>query len=172
MILATQLGPRLAAAVKALLVDAFAGEFSDDDWAHCLGGTQAVIVDAGAPIAHGAVVPRTLWHRGRALRCGYVEGLAVRADHRGHGRAAEVMDALEKIIRESRDLGALSTTEMALGFYVRRGWQPWRGPTSVQTPTGTLRTPEDDGGVLVLPAAAPLDLDAPLTCDWRPGDVW
>ena len=39
-------------------------------------------------------------------------------------------------------------------------------------PAGTVRTPDDDGAVLVLPGAVPLDLDGTLTCDWRDGDVW
>jgi hypothetical protein len=33
-----------------------------------------------------------------------------------------------------------------------------------------VRTPQDDGSVLVL--GGELDLDAPLVCDWRSGDVW
>ena len=172
MILATHLGPRLAAVVRALLDEAFDGDFTDDDWQHCQGGTHAVIAEGGTPIAHGAVVPRTLWHGDRPLRCGYIEALAVRADHRGHGHAAEIMDALEKIIRDSRDLGALSTTEAGRGFYVSRGWQQWRGLTSVRTAAGTVLTPDDDGGVYVLPVAIPLDLDAELTCESRPGHVW
>ncbi len=172
MILATQLGPRLADRVRALLDDVFEGEFTDEDWEHCLGGTHAVIVEAGEPIAHGAVVPRTLWHEGLALRCGYVEGLAVRADHRGHGHAAEIMTALEEIIRETCEVGALSPTEAGRGFYLARGWPVWRGLTFVRTPAGDLRTPEDDDAVHVLPVTATLDLDGELTCDWRPGDVW
>jgi aminoglycoside 2'-N-acetyltransferase I len=171
MILATQLGPRLAAAVRALLDDAFGSGFTDADWEHCLGGTHALIVEGGDPVAHGAVVPRTLWHGGRALRCGYVEGVAVRADHRGHGHAAEIMEALEEIIREGRDLGALSSTEAGRGLYLARGWPLWRGPTSVRTPDGDVRTPEDQS-VHVLPLATSLDLDGELTCDWRPGDPW
>jgi hypothetical protein len=37
-----------------------------------------------------------------------------------------------------------------------------------------VRTAEEDGNVLVLrtPATDDLDLAGPITCDWRPGDVW
>jgi aminoglycoside 2'-N-acetyltransferase I len=37
-----------------------------------------------------------------------------------------------------------------------------------------VRTAEEDGSVLVLrtPVTGTLDLTGPLTCDWRPGDVW
>jgi aminoglycoside 2'-N-acetyltransferase I len=49
-----------------------------------------------------------------------------------------------------------------------------RGPSSVRTADGERATPDDDGYlmVLVLPETPPLDFDAPINCDWRPGDVW
>ena len=39
-------------------------------------------------------------------------------------------------------------------------------------PGGPIRTPDDDGSVFVLPIGISLDATAPLTCDWRDGDVW
>ena len=63
-----------------MVVEAFGGRFSDTDWEHALGGMHALIWRHGALIAHGAVVRRHLLHRGRSLRCGYVEAVAVRAD--------------------------------------------------------------------------------------------
>ena len=171
MILAIHLGPRLAANVRAMLDDAFEGEFTDEDWAHCQGGTHALVMAGGEPVAHGAVVPRTLWHQGRTLRCGYVEAVAVRADHRGHGHAAEVMAALEEIILDGRDLGALSSTAAGRGLYLARGWPLWRGPTFVRTPEGDVPTPADES-VHVFPLATPLDFDGDLVCDDRAGDPW
>ena len=48
------------------------------------------------------------------------------------------------------------------------------GPTSVHTDAGLLRTPEEDGLVFVrlTPTSPELDLSEPISCDWRPGDVW
>jgi aminoglycoside 2'-N-acetyltransferase I len=37
---------------------------------------------------------------------------------------------------------------------------------------GVRPTPDEQGGVLVLEGAVPLELDGELTCDWRDGDVW
>jgi hypothetical protein len=36
------------------------------------------------------------------------------------------------------------------------------------------RTQDEDGGVMILetPGTGPLDLAAPISCDWREGDVW
>ena len=59
-----------------LLIDAFGGDFSEDDWEHTLGGMHALICDHGALIAHAAVVLRRLMYRGAPLRTGYIEGVA------------------------------------------------------------------------------------------------
>jgi aminoglycoside 2'-N-acetyltransferase I len=53
-----------------------------------------------------------------------------------------------------------------------RGWRVWAGPTSALTLGGIERTAAEDGGIYVLPGAAPLDLAGELTCDWRDGDLW
>ncbi|MDT5346485.1 MAG: aminoglycoside 2-N-acetyltransferase [Mycobacterium sp.] len=152
--------------------DAFAGEFTDSDWDHALGGMHALIWHHGAIIAHGAVVQRRLLYRGVALRCGYVEAVAVREDWRGQGLAIAILNACEQVIRGGYQLGALSSTDRGRRLYTQRGWLPWRGPTSVLAPTGPTRTPDDDGSVFVLPVGTDLDATAALTCDWRQGDVW
>ncbi|OHV06531.1 GNAT family N-acetyltransferase [Mycobacterium talmoniae] len=155
-----------------MVVDAYAGEFSDADWQHALGGMHALIWHHGALIAHGAVVQRQLLYRGAPLRCGYVEAVAVREDWRGQGLATAVLDACEQVIRGAYQVGALSSSDIGRRLYTSRGWLPWRGPTSVLAPTGTTRTPDDDGTVFVLPVQVELDPTAELTCDWRDGDVW
>jgi aminoglycoside 2'-N-acetyltransferase I len=152
--------------------DAFAGEFTDSDWDHALGGMHALIWHHGAIIAHGAVVQRRLLYRGVALRCGYVEAVAVREDWRGQGLAIAILNACEQVIRGGYQLGALSSTDRGRRLYTQRGWLPWQGPTSVLAPTGPTRTPDDDGSVFVLPVGTGLDATAALTCDWRQGDVW
>ncbi|GAC1327217.1 MAG: hypothetical protein NVSMB13_13280 [Mycobacteriales bacterium] len=101
-----------------------------------------------------------------------MEGVGVRADVRRQGVGAAMMAALERVIRSAYDLGSLGATDEAVAFYVGRGWERWRGPASTLTPTGIVRTPDEDGAIYVLPGAAPLDLDAELVCDWRDGDVW
>ena len=159
-------------AARALLVESFAGDFGDEDWEHALGGLHALAVDGDRLVAHGAVVQRRLIHGGRALRAGYVEAVAVAPTHRRRGYAVAVLQALEDVIGRAYDLGALSATDDGAALYVARGWLPWRGPTSALTPTGTVRTPEEDDAVFVLPGAALLDPGGELTCDWRDGDLW
>ena len=159
-------------AARALLDDAFAGDFAAEDWEHALGGIHALLWEGAELIGHASLVQRRLLHAGRALRSGYVEGVAVRADRRRQGHAGVLMEALEQVLRGAYELGALSSSEAAQAFYAGRGWQVWRGPTFALTPAGTIRTADDDGGVHVLPLTVPLDLDGELTCDWRDGEVW
>jgi aminoglycoside 2'-N-acetyltransferase I len=167
-------------AARKLLDEAFDGDFSDEDWEHGLGGVHAFVWDGDELIGHGAVVQRRLLHARRvagvphttrALRAGYVEGVAVRADRRREGVGGVVMAALEDVVRGAYPLGALSASEDALAFYAARGWQRWRGRTFALTPAGVERTEEEDDAIFVLPVV-PLDLAGDLTCDWRDGDVW
>ena len=158
-------------AARALLYEVF-DDMSEDDWEHSLGGVHALAFDGDTLVGHAAVIQRRLLHGGRALRTGYVEGVAVRADQRRRGHGAALMDALERVVRGAYDLGALGATDEAVALYAGRGWQRWRGPSSALTPDGITRTADDDGGIYVLPGTVPLDLDGDLTCDWRDGDVW
>ena len=159
-------------AARELLDAVFGDEMTDHDWEHGLGGVHALVWEGDDLIGHASVVQRRLLHRGRALRAGYVEGVAVRADRRRRGHAAALMEALERVVRSAYDVGALGATDDGASLYTSRGWKQWQGPTSALTPAGIARTEEDDGCVYVLPAGAPLDLAGELTCDWREGDVW
>ncbi len=82
------------------------------------------------------------------------------------------MEAVAACLDERYELGALDTGLTI--FYERLGWEIWRGPTAMRTERGTIGTPEDDGLVMVrrTPATPKLDLDGPISCDRRPGDVW
>ncbi|WP_340560362.1 GNAT family N-acetyltransferase [Streptomyces sp. GSL17-111] len=168
-----QCEPELLGAAREMVMAAFDGDFADEDWEHALGGVHAFVCEDDRVVAHGSVVQRRLLHGGRALRTGYVEGVAVRADRRRAGYGGVVLARLEDVVRRAYDLGALASTEAGLPFYTARGWQVWRGPTYALTPWGRVRTEDDDGGVFVLPVpGVPLDPAGELTADWRDGDVW
>jgi aminoglycoside 2'-N-acetyltransferase I len=158
-------------AARALLYAVF-DDMTDEDWEHALGGVHAMVWEGDELIGHASLIQRRLLHQGRAMRAGYVEGVGVRADRRRRGHGAAMMDELERMVRSAYDLGALGTTDEAVDFYSGRGWKAWRGPTSALTPTGIVRTAEEDGYIYVFPVAEPLDLSGELTCDWRDGDAW
>jgi aminoglycoside 2'-N-acetyltransferase I len=165
------LEPATLAAVRSFLFDVF-DDLTADDWEHSLGGMHTIVSGGDQVIGHAAVVQRRLWHGARALRTGYVEGVAVRADRRRQGHASAMMDAIERVIRGAYDVGALAATDEAAAFYAGRGWRLWRGATAAFTPAGTVRTPDDDDCVFVFPVTIDLDLTGDLTCDWRDGDLW
>jgi aminoglycoside 2'-N-acetyltransferase I len=160
--------------LRALLDAAFDGGFAGEEWEHALGGVHVIAREGADVVAHASVVQRSLVAGSLALRTGYVEAVAVRADRRGRGLGAAVMAAAESIVCAAYDLGALGAGENVAEFYVRRGWRPWEGPTWTLAPDGPRRTAEEDGAVLVLPtpSSPQLDLTEPLACDWRLGDVW
>ncbi|WP_394814795.1 GNAT family N-acetyltransferase [Streptomyces millisiae] len=166
------LDPTALAAARALLDEAFDGDFSDHDWEHSLGGMHAMLWDGDELVGHASVVQRRLLLAGRAVRTGYVEAVAVAASHRRNGHGTRLMTEVERVIHGGYDLGALSTSDEAHDFYAARGWRLWRGPTFAVTPLGIARTEDEDGGVYVLPVSVTPDLSGEITCDWRDGDVW
>jgi aminoglycoside 2'-N-acetyltransferase I len=159
--------------LRSLLDAAFAGDFTDDDWDHALGGTHVVAHRDGRLVGHAAVVARTLEAGGRSWRTGYVEAVAVRPDLQGAGIGTAVMTRVGELVVAGFELGGLATARP--GFYHRLGWRTWEGPTSARTPGGgAVRTPDDDGAVLVLTVgpSARLALTGPISCAARVGDHW
>jgi aminoglycoside 2'-N-acetyltransferase I len=162
-------------AIRELLWAAFpSGEeaFTEQDWQHAIGGLHFVLELDGRILAHASVVERELHVGGRPLRTGYVEAVASDPEQRGRGLGTRVMREVARYIQERFELGALATGSHH--FYERLGWLTWQGPTSVRTGDGARRTPDEDGYILVLPtpSSPQLDLTVPVSCPWRPGDVW
>lgn len=159
--------------LRRLMDAAFDGDFSDDDWAHALGGWHALIGMDDEVVAHASVIPRAVTFGDRRLRAGYVEAVAVRPDLQRTGLGTAVMTPIGDVIHQHFEVGVLSSGEWR--FYERLGWERWRGPSSLRTADGRLeRTPDDDEGVMILRVAASRDLDvaAPIACESRAGDPW
>ena len=146
--------------------------FTDDDWEHAVGGVHFVLQRDGEIVAHASVVERQLHVNAVALRTGYVEAVATAPDRQGSGFGSLVMADVNAYIRDGFELGGLGTGRQA--FYERLGWRIWAGPTAVRTTEGVRPTPDEDGYIMVLttPMSPPLDLNATIMCEWRPGDVW
>ncbi|MFJ7153712.1 GNAT family N-acetyltransferase [Streptomyces sp. NPDC101118] len=169
----SQLPDAELAAVRELLTDAFEGDFSDEDFEHGLGGMHVLVRAGGALVGHGSVVQRRVVHRGRALRTGYVEAVAVRADLRRRGIGGRVMAGLEAVIGRAYVLGALSASEEGAGLYAGRGWRAWPGRIGALGPGGPVRLPEEEGSTYLWtpPGGAVPDPASELWFDWRDGDV-
>ena len=163
-------------AIRSLMRVAFGTDeeerFSDDDWQHALGGVHFVLELDRDIVAHASVVEREIHVGDQAFRTGYVEAVATDPARQGVGLGSIVMTDATEYINERFDLGGLGTGRQS--FYGRLGWKIWAGPSSVRAADGDQPTPDDDGSIMVLetPTTPSLDLAAPISCDWRPGDVW
>jgi aminoglycoside 2'-N-acetyltransferase I len=172
-VVTADLDPRETAQLRAFLDDAFDGQFDDDDWSHTLGGVHVLATVDGELVAHAAVVARQLLVGERTLRTGYVEAVATGAAWRRRGLGGRLMEPVERLVTGGFELGALAASDDGARLYERRGWLCWPGPLRALTPQGIVPTPDEQVFVLATPASpATLDLDAPLTCDWRRGDPW
>jgi aminoglycoside 2'-N-acetyltransferase I len=123
----------------------------------------------------GELVSHALWNT-RWLKCGntsllrtaYVEAVATDPPYQGRGFATGVMRELQAYIADY-ELGCLSPAIDSL--YECLGWEYWRGPVSIRTKKRLLSTPYEIM-VLRLPRTPALDLDSPLSAEWRPGELW
>lgn len=162
----------LLMAIRSLLVQAFEGDFSQEDWEHTIGGWHVVVADGGATLSHAAVVPRVLEVADRPFDTGYVEGVGTAPERQREGLGSVAMAEASELIRSEFDMGALSTGHHS--FYARLGWERWIGPTFVRRGSDSIRTEEEDDGVMVLRfgPSKDVDLSAPLLCEGRCGDDW
>ncbi len=158
--------------IRTLLLDAFAGDFSDDDWEHALGGRHVVVVENDAVVSHAAVVARGLEVSGRPFFSGYVEAVATSPACQRRGLGGLVMTEAAVVVRREFQLGALSTARHE--FYEALGWERWQGPTFVRRDAELIRTEDEDDGVMILRfgPSKNVDLSASLSCEGRPGDDW
>ncbi|WP_432421879.1 GNAT family N-acetyltransferase [Rhodoplanes serenus] len=121
-------------------------------------------------VAHLAWVERHLQvPDGPMLRTAYVEAVATRPDAQRQGYASALLRRFVACVGDFH-LAALSPSDPA--FYARLGWETWRGPLFQRRADRWEATPEDEMMIHRLPATPPLDLDVPISIEWRPGEVW
>ncbi len=170
------LGPDEVAALRQLFDEAWsddAGEgFTDQDWSHAVGGVHVIAEADGRVVAHASVVQRELRTAGHRLRTGYVEAVATRPSRQREGLGSLVIGEVGGAHRSDLSAGGPGDRRRRVLRAARMG--VWEGPTSVRTAAGLVRTSEEDGNVFVrlTPTSPELDLSEPISCDWRPGDVW
>lgn len=134
-------------------------------------GVHVVGRSEGHIVSHAMWVTRTLQPARRTpLRTAYVEAVATRRRFQRRGFASQILEHVAQEIR-SYELGALSPSDAA--FYARLGWELWRGPLFIRTAAGL--DPTRDESVMILRLAntpADLDLNEPLSAEWRAGELW
>ena len=131
------------------------------------GSIHVLAHDGDDLVGHACWVTRWLQPAGLPeLRTAYVEAVAVAPSHQGRGIGSAVMTRLADEIA-AYDLAALSPARET--FYERLGWRLWRGPTAIRMPDALVPTPGEEIMILLTPRTPPLDLDAQITAEWRPG---
>ncbi len=121
-------------------------------------------------VSHALWITRWLQvGEGRSLRTAYVELVATDPAYQRRGFASEVLRRLETEIHNF-ELGALcpATEE----FYSKLGWVKWRGPLFIRREEELLPTLDETVMVLPLAQSPQLNLDEPLSAEWREGELW
>jgi len=133
--------------------------------------THIVAHQDSALVGHALWVTRWLQYADTLplLRTAYVEAVAVADAWRGHGIGTAMMRRVAREIVDF-DLGGLATGRYS--FYARLGWERWRGPLLIRKADQLVSTDEQGVMILRLPQTPALDLDAPLSAEWREGELW
>jgi aminoglycoside 2'-N-acetyltransferase I len=104
------------------------------------------------------------------LRTAYVEAVATDPSYGRRGFAAAIM---KRLVDEIHDYDLAALSPFSVDYYARLGWEQWRGPLSIRTNEGLLSSPADEEVMIFrLPQTPALDLSAPLSAEWREGELW
>lgn len=104
------------------------------------------------------------------MRTAYVEAVATEAKYRQRGFASALM---KHVAGEIQDYELAALSPFSVAYYERLGWELWRGPLFIRTKDDLL--PSLDGEEVMifrLPKTPVLDLNAPLSAEWREGELW
>lgn len=134
--------------------------------------THVLVRDEGAIVSHAMWVTRWLQvGDGPLLETAYVEAVASHPEFRRRGLASQVMRRLVSEIPSSFELAALCPATS--NIYELLGWRFWVGRLSIRLPSGELlETPEERVMVYDLEGRPRLDGRAPLSAEWRAGELW
>lgn len=103
------------------------------------------------------------------LRTAYVEMVATAPGEHRRGYASALLERFPPLVPDY-DVAALCPATD--GLYARLGWRFWRGPLFARKDGSVIPTPDERVMLLPLPRTPPLDLDVPLSIEWRPGEIW
>lgn len=112
---------------------------------------------------------------GTMLKTAYIEAVATDQAFRNRGYASRVM---RRVAAEIQDFDIAGLSPFSERYYARLGWEKWRGPLLIRQNGKLLPTPPDEDGdeeclmILRLPKTPDLDLDSPISIEWREGEVW
>lgn len=103
------------------------------------------------------------------LRTAYVEAVATDESFRRRGYSSHVLSRLQREIQDY-DIGALSPAETSL--YERLGWEYWQGPLYARKDDELILLPDETAMILRTSNTPALNIQAPLSIEWREGEIW
>jgi aminoglycoside 2'-N-acetyltransferase I len=132
--------------------------------------THVLAYIGGTLVSHALWITRWLeYDHSLMLHTAYVEAVATLPDYQNRGLGSKVMRTVQANIQDFV-LGALSPSDYH--WYARLGWERWRGSLYIRTDHGEFPTPGDEVMILRSPQTPMLDLQAPLSAEWREGELW
>ena len=156
--------------LRALLADAFEGDFSQEDWEHTNGGLRFLGYLGAELVAHGSVIRRNVRIDEEDLKIGYVEGLAVAPLYWRRGFGSKLMSEITSYCKNEFRISMLSTGEK--DFYRKLGWLDFEGDSYVFRNGVEVRTADEDEGLMYLPRSVGSLSLAKVVCEAREGDDW
>ena len=166
---AQELTPEVLTTVHALCDRAY-GEDLQPLFATFVDTTHVLGYLGSTLVSHAMWVTRWLQPGdGPTLRTAFVEMVATEPDLQRRGLATAVMNRLTSSISEY-DLGGLCPAAPRL--YAKLGWIFWSGPLFIRSRERLVPTPDERIMILRLPRTPTLDLDQPLSAEWREGEFW
>jgi aminoglycoside 2'-N-acetyltransferase I len=124
----------------------------------------------GSLATHAMWVTRWLQPASKPLlRTAYIEMVATEPEHQRKGFATAIMRRMARAV-SAYDLGALSPADTTL--YSRLGWIFWRGPLFIRSGGKLIATPEERIMILRLTKTPEINLDEPISAEWREGELW
>jgi aminoglycoside 2'-N-acetyltransferase I len=125
----------------------------------------------GELVCHALWITRYLQPEGFPfLRTAYVEAVATHPHFRHRGFASAIM---LRVMEEIQDFEIAGLAPFSVDYYARLGWELWCGPMFERTESGLVASPPEERVMIYrLPKTPALDLNAPISVEWRVGEVW
>jgi aminoglycoside 2'-N-acetyltransferase I len=125
----------------------------------------------GSLVSHALRVTRYLQAgTNPMMRTAYVEAVATEPAYHNRGFATSIMKCL---VSEVQDYNVAALSPASVAYYERLGWERWHGALFIRTENGLLLSPPDEEVMIFRLSKTPtLDLSAPLSAEWREGELW